>query len=264
MRQFIASEQLKENTIIAISEKEVHYLKNVLRLKPGESIDVRLLDGSLLEMSLVKKNTKWLLQKVLGAKKKENGVLANQLDTEDLEIHLLQCEIKPQKMDLVIRQATECGVKKIVPILGDFSQGISTEKKHERWLKIIKEARQQSGSAIATELAEKMTFDEYLAKEEKNVESIKKKLAFKCYLSENKRDDSLFSLLMKKGKPDIIHIAVGCEGGISKREAELLEKSGFSPLHLLTNILRSETAALYGLAVLQNAVMEYHSWQRQE
>ena len=104
MRQFIASEQLKENTIIAISEKEVRYLKNVLRLKPGESIDVRLLDGSLLEMSLVKKNTKWLLQKVLGAKKKENGVLANSLDTEALEIHLLQCEIKPQKMDLVIRQ----------------------------------------------------------------------------------------------------------------------------------------------------------------
>lgn len=167
MRQFIASEQLKEDTIIAISEKEVRYLKNVLRLKPGESIDVRLLDGSLLEMSLVKKNTKWLLQKVLGAKKKENGVLANQLDTEDLEIHLLQCEIKPQKMDLVIRQATECGVKKIVPILGDFSQGISTEKKRERWLKIIKEARQQSGSAIATELAEKMTFDEYLAKRKK-------------------------------------------------------------------------------------------------
>ena len=79
MRQFIASEQLKENTIIAISEKEVHYLKNVLRLKPGESIDVRLLDGSLLEMALVKKNTKWLLQKVLGAKKKKMEFLQTNL-----------------------------------------------------------------------------------------------------------------------------------------------------------------------------------------
>jgi RsmE family RNA methyltransferase len=98
MRQFIASEQLKGNERLAISEKEVRYLKKVLRLKPGESIDVRLLDGSLLEMSLVKENNQWLLQKVLGAKKKERGVLANSLDTEALEIHLLQCEIKPQKM----------------------------------------------------------------------------------------------------------------------------------------------------------------------
>lgn len=271
MRQFIATEPLNEKEQLLLFGKEKRYLKNVLRLKSGESIQVRLLDGQLLEMELVKQKDTWLLQKANGAKRKETGVQAKKTDNQNLEIHLLQALIKPSKMEQLIRQASECGVKRIVPIRADLSQLYLADSKKERWETIIKEARQQSGSPVSTELTNCMSFDEFFTKEGKNFalftennENNKKKLAFKCYLSENIETESLFSLLTKNGKPEIAYIVIGCEGDLSKREVDILEHNGFVPFHLSTNILRAETAALYGLAILQNAVMEFNSWQKPE
>ena len=51
-----------------------------------------------------------------------------------------------------------------------------------------------------------------------------------------------------------IAIAVGSEGGISPSEAAALEEAGFIPVHFQGNILRCETAALYGIASVQAAV----------
>ena len=52
-------------------------------------------------------------------------------------------------------------------------------------------------------------------------------------------------------EPEKIALAVGCEGGFSPKEFEILKQADFLPLHFNTNVLRAETAALYGIAVLQ-------------
>jgi 16S rRNA (uracil1498-N3)-methyltransferase len=44
---------------------------------------------------------------------------------------------------------------------------------------------------------------------------------------------------------------VGCEGGIRENERKVLAEAGFEPLHFTTNVLRAETAAIYGIAVIQ-------------
>lgn len=273
MRQFIASLELDAQGNLRLSEKERRYLKNVLRLKLYESISVRLLDGNVFEMCLAKRKDEWFLEAANGGKAKEKGVSVKNLEKQELEIILLQAATKSNKMDLIIRQATECGVKTIVPIKGDLSQNYEFTTKQERWQKIIKEARQQSGSALETKIVAAIGFDEYFVSDEymsfvetqenstQNDEN-KKKNIVKYYLAENKRTDSLFSLLLDNGKPEKVFLAVGCEGGLSKKEVEVLETNGFLPLHLSTNILRAETAALYGIAVLQNAIMEYDSWQK--
>ena len=46
-------------------------------------------------------------------------------------------------------------------------------------------------------------------------------------------------------------LAVGCEGGMSEQEKKVLLEAGFMPLHFMTNVLRAETASLYGIAVIQ-------------
>ncbi|MBP5156692.1 MAG: RNA methyltransferase, partial [Treponema sp.] len=61
-----------------------------------------------------------------------------------------------------------------------------------------------------------------------------------------------------------IAVMVGAEGGISPSELEKAKESGFIPVHLETNILRCETAALYGLAIIQGAVMESDIWKLNE
>ncbi|MBP7479816.1 MAG: RNA methyltransferase, partial [Spirochaetaceae bacterium] len=72
------------------------------------------------------------------------------------------------------------------------------------------------------------------------------------------------SILGSFTETERVVLAVGCEGGFSKKEMEMLDEAGFKHLHFNTNVLRAETAALYGIAVIQNAVMEKKSWREQE
>ena len=57
------------------------------------------------------------------------------------------------------------------------------------------------------------------------------------------------------GKIKRVAIAVGSEGGISPEEVRTLEEKGlFQPIHFAVNILRCETAALYGIAAVQSEI----------
>lgn len=71
--------------------------------------------------------------------------------------------------------------------------------------------------------------------------------------------DGLFYCLAER--PDAVVLAVGAEGGISVAERELLKKYGFCPVHLHTNILRAETAAVYSIAAVQTLLMEGEKWR---
>jgi 16S rRNA (uracil1498-N3)-methyltransferase len=59
-----------------------------------------------------------------------------------------------------------------------------------------------------------------------------------------------------KNDPALCAIAVGTEGGMSDDEIQLFIDVGFARVHFATNILRVDTAALYGMAALQTACME--------
>ena len=193
-------------------------------------------------------------------------------------------------MDLIIRQATECGVSSIISVAGEFCQKgniESAEKKSspqdKRWGKIITEAREQSGSPVQTVALPCKKFDEALAfweqmpggcaPEEPAAEpQSPAKMAFILY----ERNENTFPVhravarcgerFLLKNAPETADIAVmvGAEGGISPSELERARRSGFIPVHLETNILRCETAALYGLAVIQAAVMESDIWKLKE
>ena len=71
----------------------------------------------------------------------------------------------------------------------------------------------------------------------------------------------LNSLASSGKKIKKVAIAVGCEGGISPNEIDVLKKNGFLPVHFETNILRCETAALYGIAVMQSLVLRKNECQ---
>ena len=55
-------------------------------------------------------------------------------------------------------------------------------------------------------------------------------------------------------------MVVGAEGGISPEEINELQDNGFIPIHFDTNILRCETAALYGVAAVQTVLGEKDLW----
>ena len=185
-------------------------------------------------------------------------------DLPELDMWLFQFVAKGSKMDAIVRQATECGVSTIVPVLGAYSQAGGGEKnfRSDRLLRIIKEARQQSGSAMDTRILDAMPLEEALALWKEEHGSAED--SFAAVLYERTEDTQALHKAVAQKKIRHVALAVGADGGISPEEILLFRQGGFVPLHFKTNILRCETAALYGIAALQNAITEQNIWQCRE
>lgn len=274
MRQLILDKMPDKKGIVSVEGSDFKYLRQVLRVKSGDMINLRLLDGTLQNSTVAAvddKSKRILLQICANASSNASvgsgaqgtvtrgtvtrGVQADEIQTEvaslSQEYILFQFIPKPQKFEQIVRQATECGVKTIVPVIGEYSEKSSLlalqGNKKDRLEKIIREARQQSGSPVETVVTEAMTLGEALGRYERDV-------AFVLYERQVEEGTSTAELLKTNPQAKKIGIACGCEGGISPNEIELLTKKGlFIPVHFSVNILRCETAALYGIAAVQVA-----------
>ena len=272
MRQFIVEKNQIKNGLIQLERKDYRYFRQVLRVKAGDMVSVRLPDGSLSNATVAKiDETSRCLTLQLCAdtgKTITRGVQAEELTGGAVsangalmvEYWLFQFLPRPQKFEQIVRQATECGVSVIVPVTGEYTEKSSAEallgSKKERLERIIKEARQQSGSPVDTKVLEPVSLDKAIEMWKDGSDSAES-VAF--VLSE--RDDcsgNLRSGVQKAGGLEKIKraaIAVGSEGGISPEEVKLLEEKGlFLPVHFAVNILRCETAALYGIAAVQSEI----------
>lgn len=291
MRQFVLETMLDATGTVAITGKDFRYLAQVLRLRPKDTLDVRLPDGSLLPMQVsAREANRMLLSKLAEGQTQtkgawKGGVQANDMDAPSsctkegnpvgfgCELWLLQCMTKPQKMDTIIRQATEIGVSCIIPLMGQhaFINQENPSSRLDRWERISREARQQCGSAVSTRvlapqgldaailrLTEYITACGYLQNDwrgfclSESVEAVPQEAITK----------SLHEQLA--GGPKIVALAVGCEGGFSPSEVDTFVHKGFNKLHFSTNILRAQTAALYGLAAVQILMTEYFQWHASE
>lgn len=167
MRQFILSGQKVVNGLVEIDGKDFRYLRQVLRVKPGDMISVRLESGALEQATVAKidEKARKIIIQFCGSEGPSvtRGVQASELESVSnrLDCWLFQLITKAQKFEQIVRQATECGVSKIIPVIGEYSEKSSilalSDGKRERLERIIKEARQQSGSPVNTEVLSPMS-----------------------------------------------------------------------------------------------------------
>ena len=273
MRQFIVEKENIKNGLIELIGKDFRYLRQVLRVKKGDMLNVRLDDGELraTTVAFIDDKAKKITLQVCDAAEGDassragssvtRGTQAGEIKNafSDRDFVLFQFIPKAQKFELIVRQATECGISIIVPVIGDFSEkncvSMFSGAKRERFERIIKEARQQSGSPVATKILEPMTLSDAL-EWWKAFSASSEKLAVALW-ERTEGEVPLFKLLSSKEKITKVAIAVGNEGGISPSEIKLLKEKGFfSTIHFEGNILRCETAALYGIAAVQSALFQ--------
>ena len=252
MRQFIASSELDKKGCLTVSGKDFRYLCTVLRVSEGDMIYVRLTDGALQPMTVAKVDSaskKVILQ--CAGEKNDTVHGVNEAPPPEKkcgpELWLFQFAAKPPKMDLIIRQAVECGVSFIVPVEGEFCQKGNVESARKksgsednRWERIITEAREQSGSPVDTKVLECMNLESACALWK---EKSKAQKTSAVVLYEQNADTVRISEAVSTDS-ERIAVAVGAEGGISPAEIEMLKRAGFSSVHFETNILRCETAAI--------------------
>ena len=226
MRRFFG--RIEENIAVIEGDEFVH-LKTVLRGKIGENIVV--LDRSqyefVCEIQKMGKNEAICLVKeknLCPALPKKNIVL-------------FQALIKRDKMEEVISKTVELGVSKIVPFESEFCTVKPNENKKDRMEKLVLTACKQCERSIPMEVEEAKSFSATI---ELIKEFCQKQDSIVLFANERCEDKFDFSTLKNKTN---IAIVVGCEGGFSQKEKDILQAVA-TPLTLGKRILRAETAAL--------------------
>ena len=279
MRQFIAQTHLDSKGCLLVENKKAHYLINVLRLCPGDMLYVRLPDGTLQNMTVAKiegekaSEKKRVILQVAGERNDTaSSIKALPIQNKnELDLWLFQFVAKPAKMELIVRQACECGVSNIVFVEGKFCQkgNIDSARKKclqndERFSRIICEAKEQCGSAVDTKILGLYSLSDAISLWKEH-NSNGKNLSFVLY-EQTLGTKSIFEAAGSslEEKINCASLVVGAEGGISPEEIELLKNEGFIPVHFNTNILRCETASVYGIAAIQTVLLERELWQFKE
>ena len=214
-----------------LEKEDAHYLMNVMRLREGDNVFLfNSKDGEFKGeiISSDKKNTKVkLISKIENINKPGN-------------ISLIFSLIKSSKLDYLIQKCTEVGVKSFYPVISEKS--VAKNLNIQRTERIIKESCEQSNQLYlpAIHAVEKL---------EKKLKSLDKNsiVFFADINSPNKKIEEV----LKKNKNREFYLLVGPEGDFSLKERDLLNSmSNCIPISLGLNILRSETAAVVGLTIL--------------
>ena len=222
---------------IALPQAQTHYLKHVLRLKPGAAI--ALFDGRRaldFHAVLTADGNK------LGARIESTTVVATE---SSLVIQLVQGLGRADHMDWMIQKTTELGVTQITLFNAERTQTplkpAQQEKKMQHWRSVAISACEQSGRAIVPEITFLRNLGQTIATSTRE---------FKLLLDFS--GDPLASFLQRRPPGTPLAILLGPEGGLNLAEIELARTSGFAPVSLGPRVLRTETAAISALTIAQS------------
>ncbi|MDR0910714.1 MAG: 16S rRNA (uracil(1498)-N(3))-methyltransferase [Spirochaetaceae bacterium] len=249
MKQFLFPDKPDNEGLIRLGGKDYHYLVDVLRLSPGERFPAVLPSGEEVLAEVVSTEKGEIVCDCGGLDKLDHRLsprwssLSRPLPLPEAfpQLYLLQALPQGQKMDLIVRQAAECGASGIIPLLTSRSSKMPGSAKVERWERIIREARQQSGSDIATKLFAPCSIEEAIKLCHERSDSISiifHPLAQKYIID--------YTISMTNS----INIAIGPESGWTEAEFDVFCQAGFNPCLLGHTILRTETAALFAQATV--------------
>lgn len=212
----------------------LHQVRNVLRFREGD--ECVLLDGKGTK-------TQAVLRKI---EKRELvfEILRRENFTEPVRKVRLYIALakKPATFELILQKATELGSTEIIPLVTEYCQTHDLHKK-DRLKMIIREAAEQSERIFLPELAEPVTFENFL-----------KNLPDGQILFGESREDCRNLAEFDFANQANVNILIGPEGGFSPDEIAALQKAGALPFSLGKNILRMETAAIAALAIIQAKV----------
>jgi len=239
-RFYVSAESIKKDKIY-LSQEELHHLKDVLRFKEGDK--VAAFDGKGKEYSgyVIKLDQHQLVVKI------ESSRFTLAKDAP-YKVTLIQAVSKTPKIDLVVQKSTELGVDKIIPLSASRSiiklDNKSANTRKDRWQRIAKEASKQCGRTTVPVIDNFLNIEDAL--------DLIKGYDLKLFFCINKEAVKFQNVLNEfKGIiPKEIAIFIGPEGDFTEEEVFMAKNSGCILVSLGERVLRTETAGLYVLSVL--------------
>ena len=236
LNRLYVPEPLQPGHELRLDDERAHYVARVLRLRVGDRLVLFDGGGGEFPAAITEVAKRGIVARV--GERREKNV------ESPLPIALIQGISRGERMDFVVQKATELGVHRITPLVTEFSvvrlDGDRSDKRRAHWSRIAASACEQCGRNV--------------------VPAIDAPQSFSGWLSSGTPSGAARILLHPGAKRtlaglerihDRIELLIGPEGGLSDSEVNQAEGSGFSACSLGPRILRTETAALAAIAVLQ-------------
>lgn len=237
MSRFYVPEEAVKGNRISISGKEAHHILDVMRLKVSDEVVVFDGKGKEYVGKVMEIGRKSLMLEVV----KCRGIPQE----KKYSITLIQAIPKKNKMDYIVEKATELGVDTIIPVMTARTIPDWDEAKRSdvvlRWQKISKEASKQCGRITLPQIKPLAGLGETI----KNSNGYVSKLMAALAGEPIKLKDAL-----KECPEGKIAVAIGPEGDFTTEEIGMAAKSGFKTVDLGPRVLKSDTAALAVLAII--------------
>ena len=223
-------ESLSLNLRAKLDKSQSHYVNQVMRIKVNEVF------------SLFNSSGEWEAKILNISKSIVEFIITKQLRQKEStkELWLAFSPIKSNYFNFMIQKATELGVTKFIPII--FDRTIVRKINKERLEKVIIEAAEQSNRINVPSIEEPQSLKYFLSND-------KMDLLFTDLNSQNKKID------LEKFTHNPSCVIIGPEGDFSEEErGQILAFEGVQPIKINENILRSETAVISALSIVNYVI----------
>ena len=243
-RVFVEGE-LQSGSVVELPRETGAHLAKVLRARSGD--EVVLFNGDGREFT-------GAVEKVQGSRVSASIGAARAIDRESpFQLTLVQCVPRGDRMDFIVQKATELGVVRIIPVLSQRSvvrldEGQAASKQLH-WRAVAVSACEQCGRNRLPSVAAPQPLLNYLGALAQANESLR--LVLEPERAHRTERGAQSIDIASSQSVSLAEIAIGPEGGFAPEELEAFDLSSFSRVSLGPRVLRTETAAIAAIVVLQ-------------
>lgn len=238
-RFFVTDRNLITKNDIIIEGNDVKHIKNVLRLKVGDKIQVCDGEKTDYEVEIFDYKDSCVITRIISR--------LDCINEPKHDITIFQGIPKSDKMDFIVKKSVELGVNSIVPVITDrtikkFEKQKDKEKKLERWSRIAYEAAKQSKRGIVPEILMPVSYV--------NAIEMSKKFDSKMIFYENEEKSNLKKFINYNRNCTSMAFFVGPEGGFTSEEVAMAKSKEIRSISLGRRILRTETVCMAVLSII--------------
>ncbi len=245
MQRFYLPPDETRGDVLTLSDREAHHALNVVRLRSSEVVMVLNGEGDLLTCETAELARREVRLRVT---RRET------LPPRNWPLTLIQAIPKGKTFDTIVQKATELGARRVVPLVTQRVVSQIESDRHaskvEHWRAIAIESIKQCGSPWLPEILAPIPLKACLAGLEPAavglVASLRGGAAHPWAVLEETR-------LRAGATPGPVHLWVGPEGDFTDDELDAIEAAGVRPVTLGSLVLRADTAAIYGMSVINCA-----------
>lgn len=225
---------LATNQVVELDAQATTHLTRVLRLKTGDDLVVFNGEGGEYQATVFTVERRSARIRI--------GEYVDRSVESPLELVLVQGVSRGERMDYTVQKAVELGVTRIIPVMTERTvvnlKGERQQRRREHWQAVVNSACEQCGRTFVPEVESIISYQNWLGTPNEGSKFVLHHRAEQG-LGESADLQNPVSLL------------VGPEGGLTTTEISAAQSAGYLPWRLGPRVLRTETAAVTALTILQ-------------